>query len=443
MKTATLLVALLVAAALAHQADGRDTKKSAATIRVAHDAESFVTEISIRARDDRIAWSDVLRGLARARGYDDTALEGVLPDRRFDLTSFGSWAARAGLNRALRPHVRFDVKYADNPAGEPWLVTTLDRAALLASQRRFTAQLRGALLPRSSSDATRRYGLSLDKGWNRAAAGKNLVVFIHGLNSSPEHGKNLLAAARKEGFPCGSFRYPNDQPITDSARLLAGELTALAERCPDRSVSLVTHSMGGLVARAVIEDPRLDPGNVQRLIMVSPPNHGSALARFGFGLDLVEHVTDSVRQKSIRAMYTLIEDGLSEAAVDLAPGSQFLRKLNGGRRNPAVQYSIFLGNKAPMNNAELALLRGSVAEAGERNRWVRLFGDRVTRWLEDLDEVVDGKGDGAVALERGRLEGVEDTVVLGFGHTEALRDPGDGDVKTLHQEVLKRLKQER
>ena len=78
--------------------------------------------------------------------------------------------------------------------------------------------------------------------------------------------------------------------------------------------------------------------------------------------------------------------------------------------------------------------------AGERSPWVRFLGPRVHQWLEDLDEVVEGKGDGVVSVKRGRLEGVDDTVVLKFGHARVLRTPAHGDVNRAHQELLRRLK---
>jgi hypothetical protein len=419
-------------------------------IRVEHDAEAFSTTISIRSHDGRVAWSDVLRGLARARGYDDRALQGVGGDHRLKITGKRWRVLRVGLNLTLRPDVRFDVEQARQENAQPWLVIKLDRAALLASKRRFKARLRSAWLRKRPS--TKQYGLVLDEGWNRAPPDQNLVVVVHGLDSGPERLAPLLAAIRKEGFSCASFRYPNDQPIADSAKLLSCELKRLARQHPRRGVSLVTSSMGGLVARAVVEDPRLDCRSVRQLIMVAPPNHGSALARFGFGLDLWEHLSGRVRKKEARLFYALVEDGLSEAAADLRPGSPFLRHLNARGRNPRVRYTILLGTGGPLRPVELALLRKSIAAAGRPtrpcppgarpcpSRWVRFFGARVHTWLEDLDEVVEDKGDGAVSVERGRLEGVNDTVLLKFRHVPELPTRGRNEVDKLYQEVLQRLK---
>jgi len=441
-KAAILTMTLLAAAGLVRRAmAGQDATRD--RIRVEHDAEAFRTTISIQAEDGRVAWSDVLRGLARARGNDDEALQGIGRNRRFRITGKRWQTLRMGLNLALKPEVRFDVKQPEEEGDQPRLVIQLDRAALVSSKRHFQARLRSAWLRRRPS--AKQYGLTLDDGWDQAPANQNLVVVVHGLDSSPEKLGPLVEVIRKEGFPCAVFRYPNDQPLADSAKLLAGELRGFAKEHPGRGVSLVTSSMGGLVARAVIEDPQFDPGNVRQLIMVAPPNHGSALARFGFGLDLWEHVSGRVRQEEARLFYSLVEDGLSEAAADLRPDSPFLRQLNARDRNPRVHYTILLGTGAPLRPVELALLRESIAAAGRPtcgrcpSRWVRFFGARTQVWLEDLDEVVEGKGDGAVSVQRGRLEGVEDTVLLKFQHVAELPARGRDDVDKLHQEIIKRL----
>jgi hypothetical protein len=258
---------------------------------------------------------------------------------------------------------------------------------------------------------------------------------IHGLDSSPEKCEALMAALRKTGLPCGEFRYPNDQPIDASARLLSSELKKIAKEQPARGVSLVTSSMGGLVARAVIEDATMDSGNVRRLVMIVPPNQGSALARFEFALDLWEHLDSENRKKEAGLFYAMIEDGMGEAGDDLLPGSQFLKKLNARPRNPQVRYSIILGTSGPLTPEDLEKIRKTVKAAGEQGRWLRFFGARVHGWLEDMDEVLDGKGDGCVSLARGRLEGVDDMIVLNISHLHDGRD-----AERLLAEVVKRLK---
>lgn len=432
------LLAILAAAAVDASAAARMPAK-APTIRVEHDQQKFVTKVGIRSTDGNVAWSDVLLGLARARGYDDKALAGVLPDVSFNLGAVGWRLLRTALNLSLAPDIRIDVQ---RPAagGDPWLVITMDEAALLESQRKFTKRLRGAIL-RTGRQKRTTYGLALKSGWHRAPAGKDLVITVHGLNSEPEAMEPLLAGPRKDGFPCGAFRYPNDQSIDESGKMLAAELGRLAHKHPRRRIALVTHSMGGLVARVAVEDPALDPGNVWRLVMIAPPNQGSLLAHFAYGLDLSEHVRDRQRKKQAGIFYALVEDGLSEAYTDLKPGSVFLTRLNARRRNPGIRYTIFLGASTPIKDEDLAALRRSLANPA--NRWVRFFGSKVRDWINDMDEVVDGRGDGAVAVKRGRLAGVPDTHVLKFNHISVLHKPGhDPDLIKLHKMLLARLRGE-
>ena len=429
MRTAAILMLLLLPTS-AHS--------RAAEIEVEYDPDAFVSTIRVRAEDDKVAWADVLRGLARARGHDDTALDGTVPDASFHVTGAKGILVRAGLNVALRPHVHFDLERDED--GEPWLVTRVDRAAMLASKRHFQEWFRNAVVRRRVRGEGQTYGLVLEKNGLDASPDLPLVVLIHGLNSGPEEIEGLLTAVRDAGFACGTFRYPNDQPVADSAKLLAEELAKFTEDHPHRRVSLVTHSMGGLIARTVIEDPRLDPGNVRQLIMIAPPNHGSTLAHFSFGLDVWEYVlNDSRKSRDASLFYAAVEDGLSQAADDLRPGSPLLNHLNARGRNPNVAYSIILGTKAPLTEADLALLQRRLAAAGRQSRWVRFFGSRLQTWLADLDEVVYGKGDGVVSVQRGRLDGVQDVVLLEFGHTSILGHPSSHVAKSVYREVAARL----
>ena len=60
-----------------------------------------------------------------------------------------------------------------------------------------------------------------------------------------------------------------------------------------------------------------------------------------------------------------------------------------------------------------------------------------------MDAVVRGRGDGAVAVERGRLLGVEEVVLLPFDHLAALHGPGEAGVEArLRNEIEKRLRAE-
>lgn len=66
------------------------------------------------------------------------------------------------------------------------------------------------------------------------------------------------------------------QPLEHHAEQAAAVLEALAERHPEATFDVVTHSYGGVLARAALA--RLDRARVRRVVMLSPPNQGARLA---------------------------------------------------------------------------------------------------------------------------------------------------------------------
>jgi pimeloyl-ACP methyl ester carboxylesterase len=312
--------------------------------------------------------------------------------------------------------------------------------AVDAAKDSLTARCRCWLRKRVvSRDDLASYGLVLDDAWQKADATRPVVIVIHGYNSSPEKNQAILRAAREAGYPCGTFAYPNDYTIADSARQLSRELRRLARLDAGRRVALVCHSMGGLVARACVEDPRYDPGNVDRLIMIAPPNFGTAVAHFAIGTDLWEHWIARSSGSPWRRVHDSVVDGLGEAADELCPGSEFLDELNSRRRNPSVHYSVILGTGARFSEAELDWVRQSVLEKLATVPGARRGANRLDSLLDDLDELVEGKGDGVVAVARGRLDGVADTLVLPFGHLAVTGEPATDVIRQVQQAVLERL----
>jgi len=405
----------------------------------AYDAEARRTTLTLPVRDGVVRWADILAGIAQAKGFDAGALAGAATDRTLDLTKRSTRLGIAAASLALAPAIELSVKH-DGDGRVRALEVVLDERALLATSRRIKEKLRAAaaLLGEGRVEPAH-FGLTFDERWDAAAIEKPLVVLLHGLHSRPERVEAILKDVRARGLPCAVLRYPNDQPIEASARLLAGELAAVRVRRPARPVALLTMSMGGLVARAAIEDPALDPGNVARLIMVAPPTHGSRLASFACALEWHEQLAELKERAFVERFYGAIEDGLGEAGGDLAPGSPFLERLNARPRNPRVAYTIFLGTHAPLNAAAVEWMRAGAGAAAQRSRLAKFLGPKVDAYLADLDEVIRGKGDGAVAVARGRLAGVADTVILDFDHLAMADDPSQPGSVELMRQILARL----
>jgi pimeloyl-ACP methyl ester carboxylesterase len=267
---------------------------------------------------------------------------------------------------------------------------------------------------------------------------KPVVVVLHGFNSCPAAVTSMVATLSLEEYRCGYFGYANDQSIETSARYLASQLHAARRAHPEVRFALVTHSMGGVVARRVIEDKKLDAGNVSQIIMVAPPNHGSQLAKYAVAVDTWEHWLGRRTGSPWRRWRDSVVDGLGEASDELVPGSPFLERLNERPRNPDVRYSILLGSDASLSRGEMAWLRRS-ARAMQLVPGAEKSAAKLVEALNEFDECVDGSGDGVVAIKRGRLTGVDDIVVLPFGHLCVTDDEHGEQRELVQKEVAKRL----
>lgn len=107
------------------------------------------------------------------------------------------------------------------------------------------------------------------------------VLLLHGHGRTGHSMRSLAVALRKAGYSTLAPHYPARRSLNAIVDRLQPRIAAFAAAC-DGPLHMVTHSLGGLVARALFKAHR--PARAGRVVMLGPPNAGSELADLLFRL---------------------------------------------------------------------------------------------------------------------------------------------------------------
>jgi pimeloyl-ACP methyl ester carboxylesterase len=105
-----------------------------------------------------------------------------------------------------------------------------------------------------------------------------LVLLLHGLGSTPSVMQLLKRSLEADGYEVMTVTYPTTeqgvQPNADGVERVLKSLQGYSE------VSIVAHSLGGLITRSALSRPSFAnlPVPVKNVIMLGTPNQGAALA---------------------------------------------------------------------------------------------------------------------------------------------------------------------
>ena len=240
------------------------------------------------------------------------------------------------------------------------------------------------------------------------------VVLVHGLDEPGDIWNELIPELQKAGHTPLVFVYPNDQPIIDSARLLTQHLAKLPAT-GITSISLVAHSMGGLVSRELLSNDQLTGyPKVNRLITVGTPHHGSDLAHFQFVGEMREHVVRIFSGNGV--LFGGVFDGAGEAKIDLLPDSAFLTTLNNRPLPTDVIFTSIIGTASPIKSDNIRDFQQQCAKLfnGQADTQINQISDAV-------EKLVNGIGDGCVSKASAHLQGVNDEVIIEANHRSMLR----------------------
>lgn len=184
------------------------------------------------------------------------------------------------------------------------------------------------------------------------------VILLHGLARTDSSLTTLQSALEQQGYVVVNQRYPSTKMTIEA--LSASTINQALTYCPSKSkVSFVTHSMGGIVVRYYLSQHELP--RLRSVVMLAPPNTGS-------------EVVDQLREwDSFRWIN-------GPAGLQLGTDSKSLVV----RLGP-VDYSV-----------------GIIA------------GNQSVNPI--LSSMIPGVDDGKVAVERTKLEGMRDHIVMPVTH---------------------------
>ncbi len=199
-----------------------------------------------------------------------------------------------------------------------------------------------------------------EEGWTPSET----VILLHGLSRTPRSMSALERALAAEGYRVLNLPYPSGRHRIE---LLAEHLEpGIGRICgePSGRVHFVTHSMGGIVLRYYL-DTRPCP-NLGRVVMLGPPNRGSELVdRLRTIPPLRDHIGPSRGQ---------LGTSLSDPPAQLGP--------------PGYELGIIAGSRS----------------------------------LNPLSSLlIPGPDDGMVSVERTKLAGMKDFLVVPHSHTFIMR----------------------
>lgn len=185
------------------------------------------------------------------------------------------------------------------------------------------------------------------------------VILLHGLGDVKLSMLKLEIALKDEGYTTKNIGYSTTGETIES--LAKKELSEVVERYKKigfKKIHFVTHSMGGLIVRYYLQDHTLPTGS--RIVMLSPPNHGSEIA---------DHFLES-------KFYKLI---VGDVGQELATNSNMLSELK-----PIVpEVGIIAGNKSS-------------------NKY--------------FSKIIPGEDDGRVAVDNTKLTEMKDFIVVPSTH---------------------------
>lgn len=212
---------------------------------------------------------------------------------------------------------------------------------------------------------------------SKSNAANECVVLLHGLGRTAWSMGSVAEYLRTVGYRVVNQGYEStSSTIEQVARHVVPRAVASCGPSADK-IHFVTHSLGGIVVRYYLQKNALPAGS--RIVMLSPPNQGSEIA-------------DRYRQ---------------------AGWYQWLT-------GPAGQQLTTAGDSVPNQLRPIPYDVGVITGRKTMDPWFSAF--------------IPGEDDGKVAVERARLDGMKDFLVVNHSHPFIMRS------RAVHEQILSFLR---
>lgn len=160
---------------------------------------------------------------------------------------------------------------------------------------------------------------------------KQLVILLHGIARTARSMRSIEKALLQQGYLTLNVDYPSRH---GSIKALADNVHQQVLTYPNiqqLTLHMVTHSMGALVARSLLAMPLFN--NVQRVVMLGPPNQGSEVADFimhyqpfkaFYGPALTNLSTHHAKTQPFPALPAHCQVGIIAGSINIDPICYFL-----------------------------------------------------------------------------------------------------------------------
>ncbi len=108
---------------------------------------------------------------------------------------------------------------------------------------------------------------------------RKAAILLHGLLNHPGIMNRLAVALQAEGWAVANLAYPSTRLSLPEHAVIASRAARVLAEDGAGEISLIGHSLGGLIARAALSRAAQDGWHPGRLVLIGSPTGGSATAR--------------------------------------------------------------------------------------------------------------------------------------------------------------------